>query len=132
MEDLTGSLTRQQFTYHLTDGEAHSLEWTYNKDSSTGRRRQLRRRLSGSKSVWAKYASGGDPMQFNLTINREQKPAHDLSRTEPTRLFRGFARQLDYNRRSAITGALAARPVYRDLRPHQHQRPPHFQQLYRP
>lgn len=77
VEDLTGSLTWQQFTYHLTDGEAHVLEWTYNKDSSEAEGADAA--FLDQVRLGPNTLPAGTPMQFNLTINREQKPAHDLS-----------------------------------------------------
>lgn len=69
--DLTGQTSWEQFTYHLSDGVVHVLEWTYNKDVSD---------TEGSDAAFLDQVRLGPdtlplgpPLQLNLTIAREQK-----------------------------------------------------------
>ena len=71
IDDLTGIIGWEQFTYHLSDGVVHVLEWTYNKDASD---------VEGADAAFLDQVRLGPdtlplgpPVQLNLTIAREQK-----------------------------------------------------------
>lgn len=73
--DLTGITSWQQFTYHLTPGVVHVLEWTYNKDSSDSEGADAA--FLDQVRLGPNTLPSGPPLQFSLTLRREQKSAHD-------------------------------------------------------
>lgn len=71
IDDLTGIIGWEQYTYELTDGVVHVLEWTYNKDLSD---------VEGADAAFLDQVRLGPDtlpfgplVQLNLTIAREQK-----------------------------------------------------------
>ncbi len=73
--DLTGQTVWQDFTYPLTDGQVHVLEWTYYKDFSEATGADAA--FLDQVRLGADVLPTGPPLEFNLTLSREQKPAHD-------------------------------------------------------
>lgn len=74
--DLTGINGWEQFTYRLADGVVHVLEWTYNKDSSDAEGADAA--FLDQVRLGPDTLPSGPPLQFNLSLRRDQKPAHDL------------------------------------------------------
>lgn len=75
--DLTGNLSWEQFTYHLTDGIVHVLEWTYFKDASTAQGADAA--FLDQVRLGQNTLPTGPPLEFDLTIRCEKKSAHDPS-----------------------------------------------------
>lgn len=73
--DLTGVTSWQQFTYHLTPGVVHVLEWTYHKDSSISEGADAA--FLDQVRLGPNTLPAGPALQFSLTLRREQKSAHD-------------------------------------------------------
>lgn len=73
--DLTGSLSWEHFIYPLTDNSVHVLEWTYHKDESLAVGADAA--FLDQVQLGPNTLPSGPPIQFNLTIQREQKSAQD-------------------------------------------------------
>jgi len=73
--DLTGIIGWEQFTYHMTDGMVHVLEWTYNKDESDAEGADAA--FLDQVRLGPNTLPSGPALELNLTIRREQKSAHD-------------------------------------------------------
>lgn len=73
--DLTGATVWQEFTYHLTDGQAHVLEWTYHKDGSEATGADAA--FLDQVRLGAEVLPVAPPVELHLTIGREQRAAHE-------------------------------------------------------
>lgn len=71
--DLTGNLSWEQFTYPLTAGVVHVLEWTYYKDSSGSVGADAA--YLDQVRVGANALSSGPSVEFNLLIRGEHNSA---------------------------------------------------------
>lgn len=73
--DLTGTTVWQEYIYQITDNQPHVLEWTYYKDVSYAEGADAA--FLDQVRLSADILPVGPSVEFNLTLSREQKPAHD-------------------------------------------------------